>query len=726
MNAMTTQPVKLGQAIPRVDGKAKVTGAAKYAADYALPSLHFAVIVHTTVAKGKLTSLETAAARKAAGVVAVLDAGNIAEAKFAGNRQPFRKAGDDVDYIGQPIAVVVAQTFEQARFAASLVKADYERQQAVTSMLDPAAATLDANARGGPNRGNPESALSSAAVKLSGTYETPIQTHHPMELGATVAVWNGDKLTIYDGTQAVLGSRKRVADAFGLPTADVTIVSPYIGGGFGARLLTWPHTYLAAAAARMIGKPVKLVLTRQQMSYAFGHRPASRQELTLGATSDGKLSVISQNTLSSTGVKDDFVEPVTGHTLVLYDHQHSGMQAKAARLNIGAPAPMRAPGAPLGLFALEVAMDELAEQLKIDPVELRLMNDTAVDPRNKKPYTDRNFAECLKRGAAKIGWADRAATPKQKRAGDWLIGYGVGCCAWHGGNTQATARVRVLRDGSAVVASAAQDMGTGTYTVMAQAVAEVLCLPMDKVSAEIGVSTLPPAPTAGGSRHCSSVVPAAHQAATAAKKKLLELAMKHEKSPLAGLAADQLQFNNGTISSGTKSITLGDLVALTGEANIEVTEEYKPDGKPGFVGMNFGAHFCQVAVHAFTGETRVKKFASVFDCGRIFNLHTAANQLSGGVVWGIGMALTEAAHLDSSGRYAAADFSGYHIPSHADIPNIDVEMINKPDKNFGALGSRGGVGELAISGVAAAISNAVYNATGKRVREVPITPDKLI
>lgn len=719
--------VQLGQPLDRVDGRAKVTGGAKYAADFQLPGLAYAVMVTTPVASGTLESIDVSAAKACKGVIEVFTADNIAPAKFANNRQLFRKAGDPIEFIGQPCAVVVAGTFEQAAHAASEVKLQYTRSQAIASMLDPNAATIDGGGRGGPKRGNPDGALSSASVKIESTFTTPIQTHHPMELGGTVASWSGDKLTIYDGSQAVLGHRKALADAFGLPTDAVTLVSPFVGGGFGARLIVWPHTYLAAATARILGRPVKLQLTRQQMSYCFGHRPASRQNVTLGASSDGKLTVIKQAVLCTTGAKSEFIEPVPGHSLVLYGHQHSDTPMKAAKLNIGAPAPMRAPGAPLGLFAIEVAIDEMAEKLGRDPVEFRLMNDTASDPRNDRPYTDRRLADCLKRGAEKFGWANRPKKPGERTEGDWAIGFGLGCCAWHGGNAEATARVRVLPDGSVHVASAAQDMGTGTYTVMAQAAAAVLGVPIVKVNVELGVSTLPPAPTAGGSRHCSSVVPAVHQAATAAKKKLIELARTHQKSPLAGLTnPESVTLADGKISADGNSVAIADLVSWTGEPNVEVTEKYSPDGKQGFTAMNFGAHFVEVRVHRLTGECRVKRVVSYFDCGRIFNRKTAGNQLSGGVVWGLGMALTEAAHLDSQARYAGADLGGYHLPTNADVPQIDVNMIDEPDPNFGALGSRGGVGELAISGVAAAVSNAVYNATGKRIKEVPITPELLL
>ncbi|MCS7034486.1 MAG: xanthine dehydrogenase family protein molybdopterin-binding subunit, partial [Phycisphaerae bacterium] len=582
---------------------------------------------------------------------------------------------------------------------------------------DPQAPGQEANQRGGPTRGNAEAALASSAVRVEATFTTPIQTHHPMEMAGSIAAWNGEKLTVYEGSQAVLGARKSLADYFGLPTGDVTVVSPYVGGGFGARLRIWPHTHLAAAAARMVGRPVKLVLTRSQMGYCFGHRPQSHQQLTLGAQADGRLNAIVQNTITSTGAEGGFIEPVTGHSLFLWAHQASQMQARAVRLNVGPPAPMRAPGAPLGLFALEVAMDELAERCGIDPLELRLRNDTLIDPSSKRPYTDRHLAECLRRGAEMFGWAQRPLKPAERREGDWLIGQGLACCAWHGGNGEATARVRVLRDGSVVVAAAAQDMGTGTYTVMAQAAAEVLGVPIDKVTVELGISTLPPAPAAGGSRLCSSIVPAVHKAAESVRRKLLALAQ--ERAEKSGTAVPEG-------SDPEKPLDLAGIVASSGESNIEATEQYRPDGREGFTAMNFGAHFCEVQVHRLTGEVRVRRFLGVFDCGRVFNPRTAGNQLLGGIVWGIGMALCEGAPLDSQCRFAGADLGGYHLPTHADVPDIQVEMINHPDENFGALGSRGGVGELGISGVAAAISNAIYNATGKRLRDCPFTPEKLL
>lgn len=736
---MSTTQVQLGQALSRVDGRAKVTGGAKYAVDFALPDCVHGVMVTSAISKGKITAIDLTQAKSAPGVIEIITAENIDRAKLAGDRKPLKKVGDTVVFIGQPIVVVVADTLERAHYAASRVKVEYTKETPVASIDDPNAEKTDNNARGGPKRGDPDSAMSGASVKIESTFNTPIQIHHPMELGGSTAAWNGDKLTVYEGTQVVLGSRKNIADYFGLPTENVVIVSPFVGGGFGARLRVWPHTHLAAVASRIIGKPVKIVISRQQMATSFGHRPLSRQQITLGASSDGKLAAIKQQTQSSTGAEGGFNEPVTNHSLVLYGHSASEMLAKSVKLNIGAPAPMRAPGAPLGLFALEIAIDELAEKCGVDPLEFRLKNDAAKDPASGRPWTDRNFAECLKRGAEKIGWSNRAKSPGEKRDGKWQIGIGVGCCAWHGGNSEATARVRVLRDGSISVAAAAQDMGVGTYTVMAQAAAEVLSVPIEKVTVELGMSTLPPAPGAGGSRQCSSIVPAVHKAATSAKEKLIELAIK-DGAPLAGVAKDQVQFANGkltgpsgqvqlrdgAISAEGTSIDIGALVASTGESNVEVTEKYTPDGKQGFTAMNFGAHFIEVGVHSITGEVRVRRVASVFDCGRIFNRKTAFNQLLGGVTWGIGMALTESAHVDSQARVTGADFGGYHVPSHADVPDIYIDVIDKPDENFGALGSRGGVGELSISGVAAAISNAIYNATGKRLRDCPFTPEKSI
>ncbi|HEY3917181.1 MAG TPA: xanthine dehydrogenase family protein molybdopterin-binding subunit [Stellaceae bacterium] len=734
----------IGAAIARVEGRLKVTGAARYAAEAAdFSDLTEAVLVQSTIGAGRIAALDAAAAESAPGVILVMthrNAPRLASTKASpmqpGESYPLLQ-DDRILFNGQHIALVIAETFEQATHAATLICVRYTEEKPA-ARLEAALDRLQVpkNFRGGERppdsrRGDPDAAFAAAPVKIDQTYTTPVEHHNPMEPHAVIASWQSDKLTLYHATQGVMGSRERVATLLGVSPENVHVISDYVGGGFGTKGSCWPHVTLAAMAARMVQRPVRLVLTRRQMFTSNGYRSKTIQRIRLAADSNGKLAAILHDGKSQTGMIGEFVEPVGLATEIMYSCPNVAVTHRVAPINAGMPTFMRAPGEASGMYALESAMDELACALDIDPLELRLRNYAKRDEAKDLPFTSKELRVCYVQGAEAFGWSRRAPAPRSMRDGDLLIGWGMASATYPANRSEAGVTVRIECDGSVIVRSATQDLGTGTYTVMAQVAAETIGVPLGRVHAELGDSTLPKAPISGGSQSAASVLPAVQKAAQAARAQLLALAAgRNAPGPLQGARADDLDIDSGTVflkSDRGRKASLDALIRSAGRDAIEATETAKPgDEEKTHSAHSFGAHFVEVSVDPDLGEVRVRRYVAAFAGGRIINAKTAHSQYIGGIVYGLGMALTEETEVDAqTGRVANANIAEYLVPVHADVPDITVLQIAEQDSVFNSLGIKG-IGELPMVGVAAAVANAVYHATGKRIRDLPIRPDKLI
>lgn len=731
-----------GQGIDRVDGRLKVCGRATFAAEFALQNLAHAVLLTSTVPKGRIARMKTDAAEHAPGVLAVLTPANAAKLPqrgLAGVNPPAGRVlsllqDDRVDYNGQPIGVVVADTLEHAADAMRMIEVEYSETSG--AVLDFEQARRAAHSPGkvlgddaDSARGDVAAGLRDAAAKLDASYATPIEHHNPMEPHATIAAWDGARLTLYDATQYVSGVRDTIAKTLGIAPEKVTVISPFVGGGFGCKGSMWSHVALAAMASRQVGRPVKLVLDRPQMFSVTGNRPRTDQHVVLGARSDGTLSAMQHDAVSETSMIEDWTEPCTFVTRMLYACPNQATSQRLARLNVGTPTFMRAPGESSGSFALETAMDELAAQLGIDPVELRLRNDADHDPHKNKPFSSRALRECYRVGAERFGWSSRSAAPRSMRDGRWLVGMGVASATYPALRSPAEAAVRLTADGIAVVQSGSQDLGTGTYTVMTQVAADALGFPVERVRFELGDSRLPRAPVSGGSQSVASVAPAVASACAAMRAKLAELASADPKSPLHRQPADQISVSDAQLRARgvDRSEPVAALIARNGAAPIMTRAGARPGVEREAYSMHsFGAVFAEVRVDPDLGIVRLPRVVGVYGVGRLLNAKTARSQLIGGVVWGAGMALFEKSLRDPrDGRIVNANLAEYHVPVHADIGAIDITFVPETDAQINALGTKG-IGEIGITGVAAAIGNAVYHATGRRIRDLPITLDKLI
>jgi xanthine dehydrogenase YagR molybdenum-binding subunit len=736
----------VGTALDRVDGRLKVTGAAKYSADYATKDVAHAALVASTLAKGKIKEIDTAAALKAPGVLGVITHKNVpklrpAKEDFFNGGKPGEDrlplADDVIHYAGQYVAVVVADTPEHARYAVDLVKVSYAEDKPLIERDAARGTATEPEKSFGEElqykRGDADKALADgAAVKVEYTYTTPVETHNPMELSATLAVWDDDRLTVYDATQWVKGTQAILAEVFALPRAKVHVVCPYVGGGFGCKGFTWPHTILAAVAAKVVHRPVKLVLTRAQMFVGTGHRPATEQQIALAATKDGKLTAIRHVTTQETSPVGEHIEACgTATSRLMYACLNVSAPHKLLHVNIGTPTPMRAPGENPGTFALESALDELAYALKIDPVELRVLNHTAVNPATDKPWSSNHLKDCYRLGAEKFGWKDRKAEPRSMRDGSLLVGWGMATATYPGYRFPASAKARITADGKGVVLSATHELGTGAYTIFTQAAADALSLPVEKVSFELGDSGLPPAPVAGGSNSTASVSHAIVEAGAAALTKLIALAVADEKSPLHGLKPAAVSAEDGRLfatEDSKRGESYTDVLRRAGKELVEgeSATRLSDEKQKKFAFQSFGAQFCEVKVDEPLGRVRVTRWLGAFDNGRVLNPKTCRSQVLGGIVMGLGMALTEHTVYDlRTGRPVTDNLADYAVAVNADVPAIDVLFMDKPDPEINALGCRG-IGEMAVTGVAAAVANAVYHATGKRIRDLPITPDKLL
>ncbi|XGV96619.1 MAG: xanthine dehydrogenase family protein molybdopterin-binding subunit [Leptolyngbya sp. BL-A-14] len=728
----------VGKPLSRVDGHAKVTGAARYSAEFPVAKLVHGVTIQSTIASGKITQIDTRAAERVPGVLLVMT--HLNAPKVSGEAGGERKLpllqDNQVHYSGQHIGVVVAETFEHAMQAASLVNIRYDEDKPALHLqehLDQAYVPQGKIPRNEPPdsaHGSVEQGLATAAVKVEQTYTTPVENHNPMEPHATTAVWQGDHLLLYDATQGVFGAKKKVAAVLGISPENVRIMSYFVGGGFGCKGSVWAHVVLAAMVARQVNRPVKLVLGRMQMFGPVGFRPETMQQVSLGATREGKLTALRHAGTSITSTFDEFIEPVAKTARMIYACPHIETSHRLVRLNVGTPTYMRAPGEASGSFALESAMDELAYALKIDPIELRLRNYAEVDPDKKLPWSSKSLRECYQQGAARFGWQKRNPTPRSMRDGETLIGWGMATATYPTNRSPASAIAQIKADGTAVVRSGSQDIGTGTYTVMTQIAADALGMPIEKIQFELGDTNLPETPVSGGSQTAASVGSAVHLAGTEARSKLLQLALTDQASPLYGVAAeDVIAENSGfTLKNKTaKAETYGAILARHGLKTIEARADAKPgEEKEKYSMHSFGAQFAEVRVNPASGEVRVSRWVGAFGVGRLLNAKTANSQLIGGIVYGIGMALMEHTIMDPNrGRVVNADLAEYHVPVNADVPPIDVIFVDEHDPYVNPIGVKG-IGEIGITGTAAAIANAVYHATGQRIRDLPITLDKLL
>jgi xanthine dehydrogenase YagR molybdenum-binding subunit len=762
----------IGQPVDRVDGRLKVTGRAPYSAEFPLKNLAYGVTVQSTIASGRIQSIDTHAAESLPGVIAIityknsmslhtLTGGDPGQGKY-GERDLLPLQSDRIFYDGQHIAIVVAETFQIAEHGASLIKVEYEAEkpvyeleQALADAFQPASALGGGQAQ--THRGDAEKGMNEAEVKIEQTYTTPVYHHNAMEPHATIAEWTGKTLTLYDSTQSVVGSKNAIAQILGVPPDDVRLFSYFIGGGFGSKGFTWPHSVMAPMAAKHVDRPVKIVLSRQQMFTSNGHRSRTIQKISLGADKSGKLIAVKHLTTSETSFVDEFVEQAGVATKMIYDVPNLDVTHSIVRLNKGTPCPTRAPGEAPGTYALEVAMDELAYTLGMDPISLRLLNYADKHPQTGQPWSEKHLPECYERGAAAIGWSRRNPAPRSMKEGDLLVGYGMATATYPANRSASSAKIQLFADGHAVIYCATQDIGTGTYTILTQIGAEGLGLPMASVQCKLGDSKLPKGPNSGGSQVSASAGSAVWAAALTLKSKAIQLAIADKKSPLFGQPEEGVRTEGGRLfisGSPDKGESYGQLLTRRGLPTLETeittnvsTREGAPPQASGAGGEkeqsaavkadeavdhkkyafhSFGAQFAKVLVDPTLGTVRVAKIAGVMDIGKVLNLKTATNQIMGGMIFGIGMALMEGTIYDpTNGRVVTRDLTGYLVPVNADMPEFDIQFIDIPDPYISPVGARG-IGEIGVTGITAAIANAIYHATGKRVRDLPITPDKLL
>jgi len=705
----------IGQPVSRVDGRQKVTGGATYAAEFGVPGQAQGAIVRSTIANGRIASIDTAAAERAPGVVTVLTHRNAPRLAYRAHKavvdpdvgERLHVLQDDrVSHQGQPIALVIADTLEQANHAATLVRITYapETESTDITRVQPVMPTRQQTDQGErrpseTRRGDPERALAAAEVKVDQTYVIPRENHNPIEMHATIAAWDGDRLTLWDKTQWVHNTADEIAAVFGIPAQNIRVVSPFVGGAFGSGLRTWPHVTLAALGARVARRPVKVMLSRREMYYSVGYRPHTVQRVALGASRDGRLAAIVHDGYQETSAYEEFTEALLNPSRFLHSCPSVYTRHRLAPMNVHTPTYMRAPGEVSGIFALESAMDELAVALNIDPIELRLRNEPEQDEFKKLPFSSRSTRGCYRVAAERFGWSRRNPEPRSMRDGRWLIGWGMAGATYPMNYAPASAMARLLPDGTAEVMSAASDMGPGTWTSMTQIAAETLGLPIERVKFMLGDTRLPRAPVHGGSLTMASVGSAVQAACRTAREQALA----------RGGAND-----------------VADAMRRIGQP-VEVLADVKPGDESQRFSMHaFGAVFVEVAVDPDLGETRVRRIVGAYGAGRIVNPKTTRSQCIGGMIGGIGMALMEHSVVDGrNGRIPNANFAEYEVPVHADAPPLmDVIFVEEHDPHVNPLGVKG-VGEIAMVGVAPAITNAIFHATGKRIRELPVTPDKL-
>lgn len=732
----------IGQPISRVDGRIKVTGAAHYTGDIRPAGAVHGAIVASTIANGRTVSIDTTAAERAPGVLAVFTHRNMPRmnptpkpwSHLRPHGQSYLPLQDEkILYAGQPIALVVAARLDQATYAGALIKVEYEVQPPVVfgpetvkdaveppQFLWPVASSV----------GDADKAIAASAVRIEQTYTTSDRHHNPMEPHATTAVWDAEgSLTLYETTQHIFGTKELVSIVLGIPAAKINVVSEFLGGGFGGKGYVWPHTLMAALAAKVLNRPVRIQLTRAQMYSMVGHQPASIQTIALGAGKDGKLTGIRHESISPSAVFDNYIEYAALCPRSLWDASGGiWTNHKIVHVNRNTPTALRAPHEALGHFALESAMDELAYATGVDPVALRLLNDTDIDQDTGRPFSTRVMRKCLMEGAARFGWDKRTPEPQSMRDGRYLIGQGMAGALYTHWRWPSQARVTLSRDGSALVEAGTHDVGTGTYTILQQVAADALGLRLEKVTVRLGDTRLPKSHPSIGSTTAANAAGSVMLAAKALRDRLIELAWTGKNAPFAGAHRGDVIVEDGklVLAQQDLSITYIDLLArnalpsLTGEGNYDPA----PEGPKAV--FSFAAVFAEVRVDPDFGLVRLNRYVGAYDCGRVINPKTARSQAIGGITWGVGQALLEKSEIDpSTGRFLNRNYSGYLVPTSADIPKPEILFVGDFDEEASPIGVKG-LGELTAVSVAPAIANAVYHATGKRVRELPITVEKLL
>nr|WP_314543508.1 xanthine dehydrogenase family protein molybdopterin-binding subunit [uncultured Massilia sp.] len=736
----------IGTPINRVDAWAKVSGAARYSAEHPVEGLVHAVLVTSTIPAGRVLRIDDSAAREVPGVLLVMTPQNALrlpqETKDGKIQPPIGRRltllqEDEVYYNNQPIAVVVADTYERAREAGARLVVEYDRKPAVLDFEQAKQSTYPPEKvlteDSDTQRGDVDTGMQAAGTRLDVTYTTPIENHNPLETHATIAQWNGDHLTLHDSTQYMKGVQRIVSSIFGIPPENVTAICPYVGGGFGSKGSVWSHVVLAAMAAKQVGRPVKLSLDRNQMFGPVGQRPVTDQRMQLGAMDDGRLMASRHDTVAYTSVLENWIEPCGLMTRMMYESPNQATTHRLARMNLGTPTFMRAPGEASGSFALESAMDELAHELHMDPLDLRLKNYTERDPGKELPWSSKSLRQCYEIGAERFGWRDRNPQPRSMRRDGKLVGWGMATATYPTNRSAAQCSATLHPDGSALFRSGTQDLGTGTYTVMTQVAADALGMPVERVRFELGDSQMPEAPVSGGSTTVASVAPAVQAAGHALRLKLIGIAAADAASPLFGATPDQVGVDGGPdgaelylLADTARRERMADIVARHGTP-VEVTAKAEPgDEKQKYSMHAFGAVFVEVEVDEDLGEIRVPRVVGAYGVGRLMNEKTGYSQLMGGIVWGLSLALFEETLIDGrAGRAVNGNLAEYHVPTNADVRDIDVQIVDEDDPHVNPLGAKG-IGEIGITGVGAAVANAVFHATGKRVRELPITLDKVL
>jgi len=719
----TTNPIDrlkvVGKPTDRIDGPLKTTGTAPYAYEQhkAAPNAAYGYVVGSSIAKGRIKSIDTTDAKRAPGVIAIVTYENAGKLEKGDYNTARLLAGPQVEHYHQAVALIVADSFEQARAASTLLRVNYAKEQGNYDLEKARETARKPKEKDKPDTraGTFESGYAKAPVKLDATYTTPDQSHVMMEPHSSIAVWNGDKLTLYTANQMINWGKKDMAKTLGIPEDNVRLVSPYIGGGFGGKLFLRSEAVLAALGARAAGRPVKVQLQRALMFNNTTHRPATIQRIRIGATREGRITAIAHDSWSG-DLPDGQPETAVNQTRLLYAGADRLTTMRLATLDLPEGNAMRAPGEAPGMMALEIAVDEMAEKLKMDPVTFRVINDTTVDPEDRKrKFSQRRFVDCMRMGAERFGWSKRNAKPGQVRDGRWLVGMGVASAFRNNMNMKSAARVRLERDGMITVETDMTDIGTGTYTIIGQTAAEMLGVPLERVNVRLGDSSFPVSAGSGGQWGGNSSTAGVYAACVKLRE---QIAQK------AGLDAAQADFSDGKVSAGGRSADLREL-ASTGEIVGEDTMEYGDLDKK-MQQSTFGAHFVEVGVDAATGEIRVRRMLAVCAAGRILNPKAARSQVIGAMTMGVGAALMEELVVDKRiGYFVNHDMALYEVPVHADIPHQEVVFLDETDPASSPMKAKG-VGELGICGVAAAVANAVYNATGVRVREYPVTLDKLL
>jgi xanthine dehydrogenase YagR molybdenum-binding subunit len=730
----------IGTKVPRIDGPLKTTGTAKYTSDFNLPNMVYAIPVCATIATGRIARMDTTRAAAMRGVIKIYHHGNSPklyrpnladDSSYVDEKRPAFE-DEKIYYSGQYVAVVVADTMDRAREAASAVSVEYvaEKPNVSRDLSDGFTEKMEEASK----RGDVEAAYSQAPVQVEATYVTPVETHNPIELHASVANWDGHRYILYETTQSLINHQAIMAQVLGVPPEQIQIVMKFLGSGFGGKLWPWTHAPLAAAISRDLNRPAKLVVDRHMMFTNVGHRPRTQQLIRLGATTEGKLTSVQHDYVNDTSILDQVSEDCKECTPYIYSTPNLRVRSVLVQRNLGTPTAMRGPGAVPGLFALESAMDELAIALKMDPVQLRLINEPEKDESNGLPFSSRHLKECITTGADKFGWAKRTPAVGSMKRDGLTIGWGMAACSWGAMRMACEASFAFNDDGSVRVSCATQDIGTGTYTVFAQAVHAKTGVPLDKITVALGDSSLPAGPMSGGSWATASVLPSISGACDAAVAQMLTVAAKAPGSPFTQSKPEELMLSEGRVHLKSQPASTGQpFDAILRSVNMR---SVRGDGKSdsSFTNDNmkkyslhsYGAHFVEVEWDAEIARLRVSKVVSVIDVGQIINLGPARNQVEGAVVMGVGMALFEETIYDQrTGHPVNNNLADYILTTSADCPEIDVHFLNYPDFVLNELGARG-VGEIGLAGVAPAITSAVYHATGVRVRELPVKIENLI